>query len=189
MRQPIRTGKRSGYDVIMMPACRSAALAVRIFGLVLCFGPNAGEAQTRIESYHGSWTVRCNMQGSQTNVCAAASRKYETIKIGYNIYRIMVVVIRSRGGWYFQVIAPNWVNMSEDVRLELDGEFVSTIPFVGCSSSLSCYAQIPFSPALRKRFSNSRTARIDLDSGERGRFRMTFRLNGLEEAMKAVARR
>ena len=172
------------------PAVGLTVFAALIFAATLLSRPGAVVAQTRIESYHGAWTIRCNMARHAPALCAAANRKLKAIGGGYGKRRIQTVVLRVKGGLYFQVVGPDRDDKPEPVRLELDGEFVKSIPF-DCNIRRypGCIAQIPFSRSFRSRFGKAKTATIEFDWGKDKSFTMTVPLNGLEEAVAALEKR
>lgn len=156
---------------------------------VLC-QPGTAPAQTRIESYHGAWTVRCNIGTHAPALCAAVTRKLKVIGTKTGKRRVGIKVVRAKGALFFQVDGPYFRDKLGPVRLELDGEFVKTIPFnCGIRGILTCIAETPFSKSLRSRFRKAKTLTIEFVQDNGRPFTMTVPLNGLEEAVAALAKR
>lgn len=166
-----------------------AVLAILALGGARLFCPTPAWAQTRIESYHGAWTVRCNLRGKQVEACGVSNRKLTGLEGVHVKTRVQIFIYRFRGRWFLQLITPGNVDREKGVRLELDSQYVTTMPIVKCDVFDPCRAQLPFTAALQKRFLAAKTARFEFGTERRPRFEMTVKLNGLAEAMDALAKR
>jgi invasion protein IalB len=129
------------------------------------------------------------MRGKHIDMCGASNRKRTGVRGVLLKVRVQIFVYRARGRWFLQVVTPGNVDKSKGVRLELDGQYVKTIPIIKCDTHDPCRAQIPFTASLRKRFSGAKTATIEFAAEKKPRFEMTVKLNGLAEAMEAAVRR
>lgn len=164
-----------------------------------CLAPDTAAAQAGIKTYHGSWTVRCNIGGRQPDLCGTVSKKYSSVRRARDFMRIRIKIIRVRGRFFFQVDVPTDFDEAQGIRLELDGQLVSKLPTRHCVRQFiadgriipirECTLEIPFTASLRKRFSGSKTVSVKFSSKGAPRFDLTVPLDGLSDALAALEKR